>query len=78
MYIYRVPQARLVQRESKVTLVGREPGDRLDLQEPRDRKEERYVDIILSIYYASDQYNIRPQTFSLSSYSDLTCMYLSV
>jgi hypothetical protein len=34
-----------VQRESKVMLVNREPGDHLEIQEPRDRKEEWYEDL---------------------------------
>ena len=54
-------------------LVNQEQGDHLGLQESRDRKEDRYAQLVLS-NYASDQHNIWAcMTFSLSSYmySDL-------
>ena len=41
--LYRASQARLVLRESKVMLVKQEPGDPLDPQESRERKEEGYA-----------------------------------
>ena len=48
-------------------LVNKEQGDHLGLQEPRERKEDRYAELVLS-NYASNQHNIWPRTFSLSSY----------
>ena len=48
--LYRASQARLVQRGSKVMLVNKEQGDHLGLQEPRDRKEDRYAELVLSNY----------------------------
>ena len=41
--LYRASQARLVLRESKVMLVKQEPGDPLDPQDSRERKEEGYA-----------------------------------